>query len=312
MKLEGIIPAMVTPFTKSGDLDLEALMEEASYMVKVGVHGLVIGGSTGEGHTLTKDELREACKTAKEITSRLVGGRFPVLAGVITSSTREAIEYALEAKRGGADGLQMTPIPQYIFKPKIEDHVRAFREVGESVGLPIVIYNVVPTNKLSAADLEEISEVKDVIGVKQSGVDIHALADVIQAVGDRLSVLTALDDMLLPSFVIGARGSICASNAVVPDLCVQLYNSFRRGDMLESVSLHWKILRIVRATVYGGPNDVHGDMPGRIKYAINAQGRRGGYPRAPFSFPGQEVKKEILNALKLAGKRIDAEILAKT
>jgi len=293
---------MVTPFTESGDLDLEALKSETAYMVKVGVHGLVVGGSTGEGSTLTKDELKQACKTVKQTAQRLAGDRFPVLSGIITNSTREAIEYATEAKSAGVDGLQVTPIPGYIFKPRIEDQVRAFEEVGKAIGLPIVIYNVVPTNKMTASDLEKLTSVKQVVGVKQSGADIHTLADVILALGDKISVLSAVDDMLLPSLVIGAHGSINAANTIYPDLCVQLYNLYRRGKIEECVSLHWKIFRMVRVTVFGSATLTHGDMPARVHFACNAQGRKAGYPRLPFSTPSEEGKKDILEALSFAGK----------
>ena len=241
---------MAVPFDMSGDLDLDALRKETSYMIRAGVHGLVVGGSTGEGHTLTKDELREACGAVKDTAKTQVGSEFPVLAGVITNSTREAVEYCIEAKKAGVDGLQVTPVPHYNFKPRIEGHIELFNAVGEACGLPIVIYNVVSTNKLDANDIQEISlHAKQIAGVKQSGLDIHTLGDVILAVGNRIAVLSALDDMLLPSLAIGSKGAISAMCAVLPELHVQLYNKWKQGRYEECLALHWKIFRVARTVV---------------------------------------------------------------
>jgi len=79
------------------------------------------------------------------------------------------MEYAAEAKAAGVDGLQVTPIPGYVFRPSIDAQVESFREIREAIGLPMVIYNVAPTNKLSASDIERLSSVKQLVGVKQSG-----------------------------------------------------------------------------------------------------------------------------------------------
>src|SRR5580658_787712 len=160
LKLEGIIPPIATPFTKSGEIDFEALKEEARFLASSGVNGLVVGGSGGEGFALSAQELREATQAVKSTTREIRGEGFPVLAGVIRNSTREAIEYASAAREGGADGLQMTPFPVYLYKPYIDDLVEGFREVGTTVGLPIVIYNVVPTNKISARDFKKMSSVE--------------------------------------------------------------------------------------------------------------------------------------------------------
>ena len=296
---------MVTPFKRSGDLDLVAAKNEASFIIRAGVSGLVVGGSTGEGYAMTPDELKAVCTTVKTTAKKLAGDEFPVLAGVISNSTREAIEYARAAKEAGADGIQMTPVPTYLYKPDIKDTVKAFKDVGEAVGLPIVIYNVVPTNKLSAADFEKIASVKQVVGVKQSGVDIHTLADVILAVGKRMAVFSALDDMLLPSLILGARGSISAACSILPDMCVELLKLYKQKKIEACLPLHWKILRVVRVTVYRGINDVYGDMLGRVKFAINAQGRKVGYPRSPVSMPSDDAKAAILAALRFAGRPLD-------
>ena len=308
LKLEGIIPPIATPFTRSGEIDFEALREEARFLANTEVNGLVVGGSGGEGYAMSAQELKEATGAVKSTVREIRGDGFPVLAGVIRNSTREAIEYASAAKEGGADGLQMTPFPVYLYRPYIEDLVEGFREVGATVGLPIVIYNVVPTNKISARDFRKMSSVEQVVAIKHSGIDIHALGDVILEVGDRFTILSALDDMLLPSFVLGVKGAICGASMMLPDLCAEMFRLYKQGRVEDCVPIHWKIFRVVRATMHRGPNDIFPDMIGRIKFAITAQGRYVGYMRAPMSLPGGEARAEILAALKASGRTTDPAV----
>jgi 4-hydroxy-tetrahydrodipicolinate synthase len=312
LKLHGIIPPIATPFTKSGDIDFQALKDEASFLAKAGVNGIVVGGSGGEGYAMSSGELRDATKAVKTVAREVRGDSLPVLAGIIRNSTREAIEYASAAREGGADGLQMTPFPVYLYKPYIEDLVQGFRDVGTTVGLPIVIYNVVPTNKISAREFRKMSAVEQVVAVKHSGIDIHALGDLILEVGDRFTILSALDDMLLPSFVLGVKGSICGASMMLPDLCLEMFRLYKEGRVSECVPIHWKIFRVVRATMHAGPNNIYPDMIGRIKFAITAQGRNVGYMRAPMSLPGEEARAEILSALKAAGRNVDAVAIETT
>jgi 4-hydroxy-tetrahydrodipicolinate synthase len=165
--------------------------------------------------------------------------------------------------------------------------------VGATVGLPIVIYNVVTTNKISARDFRRMSSVEQAFTIKQSGIDIHALGDVILEVGERFTILSALDDMLLPSFVLGVKGAICGASMMLPDLCAEMFRLYKQGRVEECVPIHWKILRVVGATMHRGPSDIFPDMIGRIKFAITTQGRYVGYMWAPMSLPGEEARAEI-------------------
>src|SRR5919204_3791703 len=141
LQLTGIIPPLVTPFIPgSEDLDERALRSELRYLLEAGVHGVTLCGSTGEGHTLSVEETVRCAEVAVEE----VRGRVPVVIGIIRDSTREVIRYGLALKRvGGVDALQITPV-HYLFNPGPEGTYAYYQEIGQAVGLPIVIYNVVP------------------------------------------------------------------------------------------------------------------------------------------------------------------------
>jgi 4-hydroxy-tetrahydrodipicolinate synthase len=291
LQLTGIIPPLVTPFTGGNqDLDEPALRAEIRYLLDAGVHGLTLCGSTGEGHTLS---LEETVRCA-EIGVEEARGRVAVVVGIIRDSTREVIRYghALRSVRG-VDALQITPV-HYLFQPGPDGTYAYYKEIGEAVGLPIVIYNVVPWNTVTPETLLRLSEIPQVIAVKQSGGDIHKLAELLRANKGRLQVLSAVDDLLYPSFTLGAQGAIAAVLTIVPDLAVALWYAVQRGDHYVALQLHERILPIW--TACNQP-----DMSARVKAAIELRGRKVGVARRPLLPVSHEVRREIAAALEQAG-----------
>ena len=285
----GIFPPMVTPFTEDEELDEEALRAETRLLLDAGVHGLCVAGSTGEGHTLSVDE---TCRVAR-IVREEAGGRLPVIAGIIRDSTREVIRYGRALGAVGVDALQITPV-HYLFSSGEEGTIAFYERIGREVGLPIVIYNVVPWNTVTPETLMRLADVPKVVAVKQSGGDIHKLADLLLMNQGRLKVFTAIDDLLYPSFALGADGAIAAILTVLPDLCVALWDACRRQDHDAARSLHERILPVWRAI--SAP-----DMSSRTKAAIELRGRHVGLARHPLLPVSPGVRKEIRAALARAG-----------
>jgi 4-hydroxy-tetrahydrodipicolinate synthase len=193
----------------------------------------------------------------------------------------------------GVDALQITPV-HYLFDPGPEGTYAYYQEIGQAVGLPIVIYNVVPWNTIPPETLLRLSEIPEVIAVKQSGGDIHKLADLLRANRGRLQILTAVDDLLYPSFALGAQGAIAAVLTVVPDLAVALWAAVQQGDHRTALGLHERILPVWRAIN-------HPDMSARTKAAIELRGRRVGPARSPLQPVSDGVRAEIASALQEAG-----------
>jgi 4-hydroxy-tetrahydrodipicolinate synthase len=290
-QLTGIIPPLVTPFVPgSQDLDEQALRAELRYLLETGVHGLTLCGSTGEGQTLSLEETVRCAEIAVEEAR----GRVPVVIGIIRDSTREVIRYGLALTRvRGVDALQITPV-HYLFNPGPEGTYAYYEEIGQAVGLPIVIYNVVPWNTISPETLLWLSEIPAVIAVKQSGGDIHKLAELLRANRGRLQVLTAVDDLLYPSLALGADGAIAAILTVLPDLAVGLWDAVQRGDHAAARALHERMLPVWMAI--NAP-----DMSARTKAAIELRGRPVGPPRRPLLPVGAAVRDRLAGALREAG-----------
>ena len=254
------------------------------------VHGLAVCGSTGEGHTLTTEETRRIT----QIAAQEVKGRVPLITGIITDSTGAAIERGRAVKDLGVAALQVTP-PHYIFRPDDDALLRHYEALAKGTGMPIIIYNVVPSVYLSPQLLTRvITGVEGVIGVKQSAGDLKLLADLLLMLGNRGRIMSATDAMLYPSFALGANGAIAAILTAAPTLCVQLWDAVQAGDHKRALTLHEKLLPIWNA-IWGD------NLPANVKCAEDLQGRKAGVPRAPMPASSPAQTAAIRSALQKAG-----------
>lgn len=289
----GIVPPMTTPFRPDGTIDEDALRAETRYVIEVAkVHGLAVCGSTGEGHTVTTEETRRIT----EIVVKEAKGRIPIITGIIVDGTAQGIERGKAVKDLGVAALQVTP-PHYLFRPDDDSMLKHFEALAKGTGMPIIIYNVVPWAYLSPQLLTHIiTTVEGVIGVKQSAGDLKLVADLVLLLRDRGRIMTAVDALMYPSFVLGAHGAIAAILTAVPTLLVQLWDAVRAGDHKKALLIHEKLLPIWNAI---GHDNVF-NLPANVKTCQELLGRRAGVPRAPMpaSSPAQTaaIRAALQNA----------------
>ncbi|WP_110601445.1 MULTISPECIES: dihydrodipicolinate synthase family protein [Salinicola] len=290
-ELEGIIPPLVSPFKEDETLDEEALRDNIRFMLKKKVHGICLGGSTGEGHTLSVEELARSI----EIACEEVDGKIPVVAGIIANSTRDAIAAAKAVSKFDVAALQITPV-HYVFKPTEDATYAHFERLTREVDIPVIIYNVVPWNYLSPQLLVRIMKgLPQVIGVKQSAGDLKLMADLMLSVPEGRRVFTAVDALLYPSFAIGSHGTIAANPAAVPGVCVTLWNAVKAGDH--------KLAREVHEALLAFWNTIFADnLPANVKYVLSKQGVQTGRPRMPMPPTSAEqaaaIDAELDNVLR--------------
>ncbi len=293
--LSGIIPPMTTTFGEDGEIEEDAIRAQVNWMAEQGVHGLAVGGSTGEGHALDRDEFHRLI----EIVTDEVAGRLPVIAGIIVDSTREAIRRGRMIRDLGVAALQVTPV-HYLFRPTDDAMTDHFRALASETGQPVIIYNVVPWTYLSPGLLCRImTEVPDVIGVKQSAGDMKLLADLLlQAAPDR-RIFTAVDALLYSSFTLGAHGAIAAILSAAPRACVDLWNAVQRQDHEKALDLHNRLLPLWNAIF-------DDNLPANTKYAQSLQGCNAGAPRAPMPPASPEQQRKVRTALEGLGIDLSA------
>lgn len=289
-ELHGIIPPLVTPFDADENVDIAALRAEVRYHLDLGVHGLCVTGSTGDGQMVSIEQAVDVARTTVDETA----GAVPVIAGIIRDSTAEVIKYGNALRQTGVDALQVTPV-HYLFQPDEQTTVDYYRRIADETELPVLIYNVIPYALIPATTVARVlNEVPNVIGVKQSGGNIHQLADLLYFDPPGGKVFTAVDDLLFPAYLMGAKGSISATLTVVPQLCLDQWDAVQRSDLATARAIHNKLLPVWRAI--DGPN-----MTVRIKAALEMQGRNGGLGISPLTPVSAEERETIRAALVEAG-----------
>jgi 4-hydroxy-tetrahydrodipicolinate synthase len=293
--LRGVIPPVVTPFDAKGRIDQQAFQAEVEFQLNCDVPAICVGGSTGEGAGLTPGELGRLNRLAAD----QIRGRVPVIAGIIPDHTDEAVDLALAAKEEGAVLLQVTPT-HYVSQLGVEELVSYYCEIRQRTGMEIILYNVLPWAQVTPDGVGELIKANAIIGVKQSGYNMHHLADLVYRYSRLIPILCAVDDLLYPSFMLGSQGTISAIASVLPKECSELFGAVQRGDHARALALHHQLLVIWRAI------DDNRTFTGRVKYALELQGRSAGLPRHPFPRAGDAERAIVRRAFEEAGITISS------
>jgi len=289
IKLDGIFVPHVTPFTRDGDLNEEALRTCVGFWVESGASGLVPCGSNGEAPYLSREERKKVIEAVLDE----VNGKVSVIAGTGSMGTRETIQLTKDAKDLGVDAaLIVTPFYFRLSRREIYEHYKA---VLEAVDIPVILYSV---PKFTGFSLEPsviyqlASEYENVVGVKDSGGSIDAITETTRLIGDEISVLAGTADIALPTLMVGGRGAVIAVANVFPEMCSSMYQAFRRGDYEEASKLQRRISYLNELLV-----KKHNQLSA-IKEALRIRGLPSGYPRRPALMLEGEEKKEIENVIK--------------
>ena len=268
---KGIIAPVISPFDANDKLDEAIFRKEVKYLLKTGIHGISPGGSTGEGAALSANELARMVEIIREENHAGI----PIVAGVIRNSTRDAIETGLAAKKAGADALMVTPTSYNVLVPDDDGNYEYYNRISAAVGLPIIIYNVVPQNEIKPHLFTRLLEIENVIGIKQSCGGIDGFYKMQLANGDKGMVYSATDEMLYSTFDLGACGAIAAILTIFPQYCIEMWDCVQKGNNRRARELQDKIYPIWRQIA--GPQ-----FPRRVKQVLRMLGRETGLCRSPI------------------------------
>jgi 4-hydroxy-tetrahydrodipicolinate synthase len=279
--------ALVTPFTRNGDVDDAAVSRLARRQIDAGIHFLVPCGTTGESPTLSEAERVHVV----ELIVAEAKGRVPVLAGAGGHDTREVIHAAQRMQRAGADGiLSVTP---YYNKPTREGLFQHYRAIAEAVPLPIVIYNVPGRTGVNVdpQTLTRIAALPNVVAVKEASGNMTQMCEVCNAVPDDFIVLSGDDALTLPLMAIGGRGIISVASNAIPREMSQMVERADAGDFAGARQLHRKLLPFMQV------NFIESN-PGPIKSAMASMGLLEEVYRLPMVPPEPASKARIVAVLQ--------------
>jgi 4-hydroxy-tetrahydrodipicolinate synthase len=286
----GVGTALVTPFTRSGDLDEAAVRRLARRQIDAGVHFLCPCGTTGENPTLSDAERLRIV----EIVVEEANGKVPVLAGAGGYDTREVIHTAGEMARRGVSGfLSVTP---YYNKPTQEGLYQHYRAFAESTPLPIVVYNVPGRTgvNVEVATLARLAQLQNIVGVKEASGNVSQMCEICRAVPSEFIVLSGDDALTLPLMAVGGHGIISVASNEIPAEMVAMVQHAERNDFAAARAVHARILPLMTV------NFVESN-PGPVKAAMAAMGLIEETFRLPMVPPRAESKEKILAVLKSLG-----------
>lgn len=282
---KGSIPALITPF-KNGEIDWPTFDSFVEWQIDQGSHALVPCGTTGESPTLNHDEHKALVKRCVEIA----GGRVPVMAGTGSNSTREAIELTQDAKNVGADAaLIVTP---YYNKPTQAGLIQHYKEIAQSVELPIMIYNI-PGRCIIDMDVDtmaELSKMPNIIGVKDATNDLARPLETRLAIGHDFIQLSGEDATAAAFLAQGGHGCISVVANVAPALCAKMHEAWQHKDF-ENFSMIRDLLAPLSKSLFCESS------PAPVKYAASVLGLCSDEVRLPLMIATESARKLVDHAM---------------
>jgi 4-hydroxy-tetrahydrodipicolinate synthase len=284
---KGIIPAMVTPVTSDGKINVEALRKLTNYLIQGGVHGLFPAGSQGEFYALTFEEKKRVIEVVVEEAK----GRVPVYAGTGAVTTREAVALTKMAEEAGVSAVSiLTP---FFIRPNEEELFEHYSAISKATRLPVLLYNNPQRTgvNISAEFVARASRVENIVGIKDSSGDLTLTSEYIRRTSDKFSVLAGRDTLIYGTLCYGGKGAIAATANVAPKVVVEIYEAFQAGDWKRSLEAQFRLAPLRLAFDLG-------TFPVVIKEALNLLGIDAGVGIPPVGGITPKAKAELKKILK--------------
>jgi len=301
LTFSGVMPANILPFRADLSIDEAAYRRHLRWLADTpGVTGIVANGHAAEVASLSRDERKRALAIALEE----VAGACPIVAGVYTDGTAEAVELARDAKAIGAAGVLVFPPTLFMWGAQLKPDmvIRHFSEVA-AVDVPIVVFEYPPASGIGYAPetLARLAEIPQVVAIKDWSNDIVAFEANLRAVratGRPVAILSSFTMSLMASFLLGADGAISGMGSVTADLQAELFAACQKGDLDGARRINDRLEPLVR--VFYAPPFV--DMHNRMKEALVVLGRiPAAHVRPPLTPIPAAEREAIRRALAAAG-----------
>jgi 4-hydroxy-tetrahydrodipicolinate synthase len=291
MKIEGVIPALPTPFSANGQLDENGLAKLVRHVVAGGVHGLWVLGSTSEFPSLNRNQRSRIV----EICVQQAEGRIPIIVGVGDLDERAMIKNSEDAERAGASACFAT-LPYYYTLDSAES-VLYLHRIASAFPLPFVFYdNPFSTNvRLGHDAMLEVALTPNLIAIKESSGDFRRFIEIAEIIAGRspVSLLQGIEQLAGPSLLLGgACGVVLALASVVPSLFVELYMTALNGDAAQLRRLQRQVMRLCR--LYGVKGQAtDGAFFAGLKAALEVIGICSRYTASPFAGMPPEKMRDV-------------------
>jgi len=298
LKIEGVYPALITPFTKDDEVDKEGLRRLVEYVIEGGVAGIVPCGTTGESATLSHKEHEEVIDVVVDCS------KVPVIAGTGSNNTKEAVEFTKHAADAGADAcLLITP---YYNKPNVSGLKEHFKRIGDSVEIPLVLYNIPSRTgqNVSAGTMVELaSEITNIKGVKEASGDLKQVGAIIRSVAEQgldFTVVAGDDFLTLPIMSLGGKGVISVAANIVPREMTEMVDAMLKGDMEKAKEINIRLFSLFEA-MFLETNPIPVKKAAEMMGLVAAGDVR--LPLGALSKGNEEKLRKVLEGLGMVGGR---------
>jgi 4-hydroxy-tetrahydrodipicolinate synthase len=286
--LEGVLPAIITPFKEDYSLDEEGLRRNIEFLCESSIGGIVPCGTTGESATLSFEEHKRVVEIAVDCS------KVPVVAGTGSNNTKEAIELTRHAADVGADAaLLITP---YYNKPNERGMFEHFKVIAENCNIPLILYNV---PKRTGIDMKpelvaRLSEIKNIAGIKEASGSLAQVSKIIELTsGNGFTLLSGDDDLTVPIMALGGVGVVSVIANVAPRKTIEMVNAMFEGDLKTARRLHYELAPLVRSMFLE-------TNPIPVKTSYKIMGLAAGplrLPLAPMSESNENILREVVERL---------------
>ncbi|XP_078322876.1 N-acetylneuraminate lyase B-like [Crassostrea virginica] len=295
--LEGLVPAVFTPFNQTGELDLSKIKPYCEYLLKNNIKAIYVNGTTGEGKSLTMDERKEILEKWIQVSN----GRLKIVAHVGVLNVRESKDLAKHACESGADAI--ASLPPLFFKPQniddLVEHCKAIAEVAPH--LPFYYYHLPSMTGVELNMEDFLRKSKKVIpnlaGVKFSSKD---LVDMIGCVfQDKMNVLFGCDEQLLAGLVTGAHGAVGSTHNFMPLVFERMMENIKKGELQKARQEQMYVQKLCRVMYRYGA--LLGGNVAALKYFMLLVGLDLGPPREPMRAMSESEKRQFMQEIKDLG-----------
>jgi len=261
------MPALITPFTRSGELDVDAHEHNLSLLIEQGIQGFVLGGSNGQGPYLEPGDREQLIRAGKRFRSYL-------MCGVAAESTRVALAQVHEAEAAGADSL-LVLTPTTVARGRDDAILGFYKDIADTAQLPVFLYSVPPVTGYSMPVelVEKLARHENIHGMKDSSGDVVRLQTIVERTPESFLLFSGASRALSAAVAVGCYGAITGSGNYLPSVVMEAIEA-ARTDPEKARPLQRRLSSITSEVETEG-------IPG-VMAAARAAGLDSGYPRLPL------------------------------
>ena len=288
-KIQGVIAVPLTPFDQDGNIDYSALERLIEFMIGKGIHGMFPCGSLSLGPLMKPEERKQVLEFIVKVNRE----RVPIIAQIGAADTRTAVDLARHAQSLGVDTI--ASIPPFYIPTDEEDMYEHFKEIKEAVEIPVYAYNNLWTGKIISPRLFMRLVDLGYQGMKDAGENILLHYNYLRLAPPSFNLLMGNETLALPALTMGVNGFTSGTVNAFPELNLELYRSFKKGELEKAAKLQQKILRLTEILSIA-------PTISNMYACINLRGIKFGQPRRPLrsiSLKLQEKMKDKIHQLGL-------------